>query len=111
MASQKDENQPVDAKPIDAEKIKHIAHLSRIGISDQEAEKYAGQMNSVLDYMKILEEVQTEGVEMTLQVNGLRNVTRPDQVTVEESADDLLAVTTLPKISNQIAVRAVIKEE
>ncbi len=96
---------------IDATKLKHIAQLSRIGISDQEAEKYAGQMNSILDYMKILEEVNTEGVEMTLQVTNLKNITRPDFVETTVNPEVLLATSTLPKISGQIAVKAVIKEE
>lgn len=96
---------------IDATKLKHIAQLSRIGISDQEAEKYAGQMNSILDYMKILEEVNTEGVEMTLQVTNLKSVTRPDFVEATVNPEALLATSTLPKISGQIAVKAVIKEE
>jgi len=111
MASPKKTVNPQQNKKVDAEKIKHIAHLARIGIDDREAEEYAGQMNSVLDYMKILEEVETKGVEMTLQVNGLRNVTREDRPLMEVPADELLAVSTLPKIANQIAVRAVIKEE
>lgn len=96
---------------IDQEKIKHIAHLSRIGISDAEAEKYAGQMESILDYMKILEEVNTDGVEMTTQVTGLKSVTRADEPKTEVSPDDLLNCTALPKIAGQIAVKAVIKEE
>lgn len=111
MASQENAAPNSRDKKIDAEKIKHIAHLARIGINDAEAEQYAGQMNSILDYMKILEEVNTDGVEMTMQVTGLKNVTRADQPVMEESADSLLAATALPKISNQIAVRAVIKEE
>ena len=96
---------------IDQEKIKHIAHLSRIGISDEEATRYASQMESILDYMKILEEVQTEGVAMTTQVTGLHSVTRQDEVKMEVNSDDLLNCTVLPKISGQIAVKAVIKEE
>jgi aspartyl-tRNA(Asn)/glutamyl-tRNA(Gln) amidotransferase subunit C len=110
-SSATDKSAAATAPQVDAQRIKHIAHLSRIGIDDQEAEKYAGQMNSVLDYMKILEEVNTEGVEMTLQVTGLKNVTREDRVTAVETPDSLMAVTPLNKISNQIAVRAVIKEE
>ncbi|MCC7432887.1 Asp-tRNA(Asn)/Glu-tRNA(Gln) amidotransferase subunit GatC [Candidatus Peregrinibacteria bacterium] len=96
---------------IDTAKIKHIAHLSRIGLSDQEAEKYAGQLASVMDYMKILEEVNTDGVEMTSQVTGLKSVTREDEVKVEATPVELLAVSTLPKISGQISVKAVIAEE
>jgi aspartyl-tRNA(Asn)/glutamyl-tRNA(Gln) amidotransferase subunit C len=96
---------------IDREKIKHIAHLSRIGISDEQADKYAAQMESILDYMKILEEVNTDGVEMTTQVTGLQSVTRQDEVKMEADPEELLSCTALPKISGQIAVKAVIKEE
>ena len=96
---------------IDAEKIKHMAQLSRIGISDEEAVKYAGQMESILDYMKILEEVNTDGVEMTTQVTGLKSVTRADEVIVDTSPSELLATSVLPKVGGQIAVKAVIKED
>lgn len=100
-----------ESPKIDAAKIKQMAHLSRIGISDADAEKYAGQMESVLDYMKILEEVNTDGVEMTTQVTGLQSVTRPDVIMPEAAPEELLAVSVLPKISGQIAVKAVIKED
>lgn len=96
---------------IDAEKIHHMAKLSRLGISDEEALRYAGQMNSILQYMEILKEVNTDGVEMTLQVNDLKSVTRADEVQAEENPGALLEVSMLPKIAGQIAVRAVLKEE
>jgi aspartyl-tRNA(Asn)/glutamyl-tRNA(Gln) amidotransferase subunit C len=96
---------------IDAAKIMQMAHLSRIGISDEEAVKYAGQMESILNYMKILEEVNTDGVEMTTQVTGLQSVTRPDVVIVDTVPAELLAASVLPKVSGQIAVKAVIKED
>ena len=96
---------------IDVERIHHIAKLSRLGISDEEAARYAGQMNSVLQYMDILNEVNTDGVEMTLQVTNLHSVTRADEIQVEADPGALLAVSTLPKFAGQIAVQAVIKEE
>lgn len=111
MTTQKSQKNAGSVQKVDAAKIRHIAHLARIGINEEEADKYAGQMNSILDYMKILEEVDTENVKMTLQVNGLENVMRPDEVRVTEKPEDLMDVTPLPKISGQIAVKAVIKEE
>ena len=111
MTSPNPQEDAKSVQKVDAEKIKHIAHLSRIGINDEDAEKYAGQMNAILDYMKILEEVDTENVKMTLQVNGLESVMRADEVRMEENPSTLLAVSPLTKISGQIAVKAVIKEE
>ena len=111
MSEQTQKQVNISKNAVDAETIKHVAHLARIGIDDEEAGEYALQMNSVLDYMKILEEVDTNSVEMTLQVNDLKNVTRPDEVSADVSPADLLAVSPLSKISGQIAVKAVIKEE
>lgn len=99
------------AGKLDAEKIKHIAMLARLGLSDSEAEAYVEQMNAVLGYMDILKEISTDKVEMTLQVNGLRNAMRADDVLPQVAPEELLAVSPLPKINGQIAVRAVIKEE
>jgi aspartyl-tRNA(Asn)/glutamyl-tRNA(Gln) amidotransferase subunit C len=101
----------MESAKIDLAKIQHIAKLARLGISDDEAIKYVAQMNAVLGYMDILNEAQTDDVDMTLQVTGLKNVTRDDVVKAEVNPGALLETSTLPKINGQIAVRAVIKEE
>ncbi len=99
-----------EEKQISPDKIKHIAHLSRIGISEDEAIKYANQMNGILDYMNILSEVDTEGVEMTTQVTGLKNVMREDEVRKYTNPDELLDCSVLPKLNHSISVRAIIKD-
>ncbi|MBD3270316.1 Asp-tRNA(Asn)/Glu-tRNA(Gln) amidotransferase subunit GatC [Candidatus Peregrinibacteria bacterium] len=95
---------------INKDKIKHIAHLARIGIDDEQAEKYAKQMNGILDYMKILEEVDTSNVKMTTQVTGLKSVMRSDEVKQYSSPDDLLDCSVLSKLNHSIVVKAIIKE-
>jgi aspartyl-tRNA(Asn)/glutamyl-tRNA(Gln) amidotransferase subunit C len=62
------------------EEIEHIARLSRLEITDEEKELYAGQLSSVLSYVEELGEVDTEGVEPTANVTGLKNVFRDDKV-------------------------------
>ncbi len=69
--------------PIDINQTKHIAKLSRLELTPEEEEKYAGQLSSILDYVNQLSEVETEGVEPTANVTGLANVTREDKI--EES--------------------------
>ncbi len=44
------------------EEVKHIAHLARIELSEQEVEKYQKQLGRVLDYVNQLKEVETSGV-------------------------------------------------
>ncbi|MFA6410732.1 MAG: Asp-tRNA(Asn)/Glu-tRNA(Gln) amidotransferase subunit GatC [Candidatus Buchananbacteria bacterium] len=60
--------------------VEHIAMLARLGLTEAEKEKFAGQLSSILDYFEQLKEVNTDNVEPTAQVTGLENVLRPDVV-------------------------------
>ncbi len=90
--------------------IEHIAVLARLGLKDGEAEKFSGQLNSILEYVKQLEEVNTDGATATSQVTGLENVSREDSVSRFCYKDELLATTELPVERGQIKVKPVITE-
>ncbi len=100
-----------EKKIITPEKVKYIGELARIGLTNDESEEYSGQMNSILDYMKILDEVDISNVEPTTQVTGLTGVMREDEVKFFADVDKLLKCSPLPKMAHQIAVQSVIKEE
>ena len=63
--------------------VEHIARLARLGLTEEEKEKFVTQLSSILDYVEQLKEVNTDGIEPTAQVTGLVNRTRPDNVTDE----------------------------
>ena len=75
------------------EEIEKIAHLARLELSDKEKKLYAAQLSVVFDYVKMLEEADTEGVTETCQVTGLEDVFRADKVKecTEETRQKLLA--------------------
>lgn len=60
--------------------VEHIAQLARLGLTNEETERFAGQLSSILDYVETLQQVDTSGVELTAQVTGLENVLRDDVV-------------------------------
>lgn len=62
------------------QEVEKIAKLSRLELTDDEKDKFAGQLSAVLDYVGKLNEVNTENVDMTAQVTGLENVYREDVV-------------------------------
>lgn len=66
------------------DEVKKIAELARIDITNEELERYAEQLSSILGYVAKLNEVNTDDVPITSQVNGLSNVFRED--VVEECA-------------------------
>lgn len=60
--------------------IGHLATLSGISLAADELESLGGDIEKIIDYIKMLDELDVEGVEPTYQVTGLSNINRPDEV-------------------------------
>jgi len=83
--------------------VRHIAKLARLTLSDEEVEKYAKELTSILAYIDTLQEVDTEGVEPTAQVTGLTNSFREDSIAPSDiTPEALLECSPLPVVENQI---------
>ncbi len=65
---------------IDAEMVKHVAYLVRLGITDEEAQAFSPQLTEIIDYFHLLNEVDTESVLPASQVSPLCSVMREDEV-------------------------------
>ncbi len=65
---------------LSVEEVKKIAELARIELTPEEEKRHAETISAVLEYMKILNEVDTKDVPITAQVTGLENVFREDVV-------------------------------
>jgi len=93
---------------LDKKQVTHIAKLARLKVSDTEAEKYAGQLSEILQYVEMLDEVKTENVEITAQVTGLKNATREDKVreAKEATTKELLACSPNSVEMDQIKVHS-----
>jgi aspartyl-tRNA(Asn)/glutamyl-tRNA(Gln) amidotransferase subunit C len=62
------------------EQVRHIAWLARLGLSEEEMEKFSLQLSAILDNFEILREVDTTDVPPATQTIPLQNVTRKDDV-------------------------------
>ena len=60
--------------------VRHVAKLARLTLTDQEVERFTGQLEGVFQHLDKLSEVNTDGVEETAQVNGLMNIAKDDLV-------------------------------
>lgn len=87
-----------------AAQVRHIAKLARLTLSDDEVERYAKELTSILDYVETLQKIDTKGVEATANITGLSGVDREDQIYTEplSSPDALLATSPLPTVEHQI---------
>ncbi|MFC1645006.1 Asp-tRNA(Asn)/Glu-tRNA(Gln) amidotransferase subunit GatC [Patescibacteria group bacterium] len=66
---------------LEKDEIKHVAALARIGVTDEDIERYQKDLSSILDYFKELEEVNTDSVEEIGHITGEFNKTNEDCVT------------------------------
>lgn len=92
------------------DEVRHIAHLARLRLSDEEVEKFSVQLTGILAWIEMLNEVDTSGVVETSQVTGLQNVVRVDEVRCADLSlrDELLGCTELPVERKQGLVPSVL---
>jgi len=65
---------------ITREEVQHIAKLARLGLTEQEVEKYQKELSAILDYIEKLKEVDISGVEPTSHSVLMENVVREDKI-------------------------------
>ncbi|MDA7026775.1 Asp-tRNA(Asn)/Glu-tRNA(Gln) amidotransferase subunit GatC [Bacillus sp. CLL-7-23] len=63
---------------ISIEEVKHVAHLARLAITDEEAEMFTKQLDSIITFAEELNEVNTENVKPTTHVLQMKNIMRED---------------------------------
>ena len=73
---------------ISKEEVKHVAKLARLELSSDQEEKFSKDLNSVLNYIDQLKEVETENIEPMAHAAGLENILRPDENPTTASKED-----------------------
>ena len=81
------------------EQIQKLAALSRLRLSEDEVEKYQKELSDILDYVKLLESVDVEGLTPAYQVTGLQNIMRTDNI-VDYQANPADMLAGAPKNQN-----------
>lgn len=92
------------------EEVKKIAQLARLELTPDEEKRHAETISAVLDYMNILNEVNTDGVEPTFYISEVHNVVRADVVVPSAVRNQLLA--QMPQLEiEELVVPEVFSEE
>jgi aspartyl-tRNA(Asn)/glutamyl-tRNA(Gln) amidotransferase subunit C len=77
--------------PIDRATIVHVADLARIGLTDDEIDRFTGQLSVVLDAVERLKTVDTSEVPPTASTLPLVGVQREDVIRPGLTTDQALA--------------------
>ena len=70
--------------------VAHVAHLARLGLSDEELGRLEGELNHILDQYAILSRLDTAGIPPTAQTIELESILRADEARPSLPAEDVL---------------------
>lgn len=76
---------------VDLTTVKRVAHLARIALTEEEAARMEGELNTILGFVEQLSEVDVDGVEAMTSVTPMAMKKRDDVVTDGGKADDIVA--------------------
>ncbi|MCZ0702893.1 aspartyl-tRNA(Asn)/glutamyl-tRNA(Gln) amidotransferase subunit C [Natronobacillus azotifigens] len=64
---------------ISKDQVRHVAHLARLAITEEEVETMTQQLGDIIHYAELLNDLDTNNVEPTTHVLDLKNVMRKDE--------------------------------
>ena len=76
---------------ISAAEVAHVARLARLQLTDDELERFTGQLGAVLEHARDVEALDTTGVPPTAHPLPLVNVLREDVLVPCLDRDEVLA--------------------
>ena len=91
------------------DEVRHIARLARLGLSDEDVERFSGQLSSILDYFEQLKQLDTGDVPPTAYALDLHNVLRADETAPCIDRADVFANAPAQE-NGYFRVRAVLEE-
>jgi aspartyl-tRNA(Asn)/glutamyl-tRNA(Gln) amidotransferase subunit C len=73
------------------EEVLHIARLARLGLTEEDVDRFREQLSNILDNFEILQHVDVTDVYPTAQPVALESVMRDDEVAPSFPLEDILA--------------------
>ncbi len=93
---------------ISSDDVRHLAALSNLQLSDDEATDLQVDLTNILTYIEQLSKLDTTGVEPTYQVTGLENIWRDDVVDEGSVSRETLLALAHEQVENCVKVPKVL---
>ena len=90
--------------------VEHVAHLARLGLTDDELMRLEGELNHILDQFATLARLDTDAIPPTAQVIELESILREDVARPSLTVDEALA-NAPARDSDHVVVPAIIGGE
>jgi len=80
------------------DEVEHVSRLARIRLKEQEISKFSKELSSILEYMELLDELETRDVSPTVHTLSITNALRADNNRPSVSQKE--ALLNAPSVSN-----------
>lgn len=95
---------------ISRDDVAHVARLARLSLTDDELDRFTGQLAAVLDHARDVESLDVGGVAPTAHPLPIKNVLRPDVPRASLDRDEVLAAAPAVE-DDRFAVPPILGEE
>ena len=95
---------------VDEELVKEIASLARLDLTQEEIEVFISQFKDILEYVSILNEVETENVPPAYLFSANKSVMREDEIQDSLPTEEFLSNTPRSK-DNYVVIPRVHMEQ
>jgi aspartyl-tRNA(Asn)/glutamyl-tRNA(Gln) amidotransferase subunit C len=75
---------------ISREQVEHVAHLARLGLSEDETNRLQQQLSQILGHMQMIDRLDTSAIPPTAQVIPLSSVMREDLPRPSKPVEEIL---------------------
>ena len=90
------------------DEVRKIAELAKLELTDQEVALYSGQLSSILQYFRRLQELDTSHIAPTASVLPLTNVFRADEAETPLTPTQVIS-NAADSVDNQFRVSTVLE--
>jgi aspartyl-tRNA(Asn)/glutamyl-tRNA(Gln) amidotransferase subunit C len=71
--------------------VEHVAHLARLGLTDEELARLEGQLNNIIEQYRVLADLDTDAIAPTAQTIEVENILREDEPGPSLTVDEALS--------------------
>ena len=82
-------------KRITSDEVKKVAQLARLELNESEIDQHAEQLEKILEYIKQLDEINTDNIPCTTRAIEVVNVLRKDEKKDYKNSEELLDLAPL----------------
>lgn len=75
---------------ISKEEVNHIANLADLIIDESEVDKYAANLQDILEFTTIIDGLDVDNIDITISANETKNAFRKDEVKQFDNIEQML---------------------